>query len=79
MRLVFGAPEVHHAVETGKGCAATLVAVAVELLLCEDVAAVLRVLVRVSVREKWEYICTSHEKDTIFATCGVLCCGDVLV
>jgi hypothetical protein len=39
--LVAGAREVDHAVEAGEGCAVALVAVAVELLLCEDISTVL--------------------------------------
>jgi hypothetical protein len=42
MGTVFHALEVHHAIETGKGCATTLVAVRVEFLLREDVSAGLR-------------------------------------
>lgn len=41
MRSVLNAVEVGHAVETGEGCAAALVPMPVELLLGEDVAAVL--------------------------------------
>ena len=39
--LVRSSREVHHAVEAGKGRAIALVAVAVKLLLCEDVSTVL--------------------------------------
>lgn len=37
MRSILGALEVHHAVNAGEGCAATLVSMRVELLLGEDV------------------------------------------
>lgn len=42
MGTVFYATEVHHAIETGKGCATTVVTVRVEFLLREDVSAGLR-------------------------------------
>ena len=41
MRAVFGTVKVCHAVETGEGGAAALVAMAVELLLGNDIAALL--------------------------------------
>lgn len=41
MSAVFGAVEVHHAVDAGKGGAATLVGMRVQLLLGEDVSTVL--------------------------------------
>jgi len=43
MCFVFRAAKVHHAVEAGEGRASTLIAMRVELLLREDVAAVLGV------------------------------------
>lgn len=42
MRSVLGAVEMDHAVDTGEGRAAALVAVRVELLLGEDIAAILK-------------------------------------
>jgi hypothetical protein len=41
MCFVFGAAKVHHTVEAGEGRASTLIPMRVELLLREDVAAVL--------------------------------------
>jgi hypothetical protein len=42
VRAVFQALEVDHAVDAGEGRTATLVSVGIELLLCEDIAAVLQ-------------------------------------
>jgi hypothetical protein len=42
MGAILGASEVHHAVETGEGGAVAAVAVGIELLLGENIAAGLR-------------------------------------
>jgi hypothetical protein len=42
MCAILHALEVNHAVDAGKGCAATLVSMGIELLLCEDIAAILQ-------------------------------------
>lgn len=39
MSPVFSAPEMHHTIDAGEGCASTLVAVRIKLLLGKDVAA----------------------------------------
>lgn len=72
MRSVRGPLKMHHAIDACVGCAATLVAVGIKLLLGKDVAARLGeeefsqlVFNMIGKRQSQQVQLTSHENDTI--------------